>query len=135
MSQALSIIAILVKSGSVLPEILERSALLIEAADGLDQSQLTSLAKTSPTFVAFFGHNSEDLHDRFDECYLPRELAPLTTWHCDEELEDVFWEFINVHAAVNSKTRYAYVLGFDSRQIVDYANVFNSRGNDVERPR
>ncbi|HEY5894953.1 MAG TPA: hypothetical protein VIT91_17170 [Chthoniobacterales bacterium] len=91
------------------------SAVLVDvSAAKLSDVLLNRLAAFRPGIVAFFGRSSEAWHDAYDQLMIREDIECLTIWYSNEPIDEVVWEFFNVHVPHSSESREAFVIGVGS---------------------
>jgi len=101
-----------------------KSALLLEAPDGLSKKMLAALAANQPSFVGFYGENAEILHDHFDTWIVSNDLDVLTAWYVDEPIEDVLFSFFEIHLPINSDSKIGYIIEVGEGNLLEIAKSY-----------
>lgn len=100
------------------------SSILIDVGSlNVSDVLIGKLIEVKPSVICFFGANSEAWHDAFDGA-LNDDHGVLTTWHCNEPVDEVLWEFFNVHVLHAPSVGGVWVIGIGASKFVDLAKEY-----------
>lgn len=89
--------------------------LFVIGGEQMPQSDIFKAINSMASWIAFYGHECENLHDKIDEEIVFREVSSgklkpipeliITTWHDGENLLDTLWEFKKLNFTGDEFTR------------------------------
>jgi hypothetical protein len=102
------------KSNSELKYLANTSVLIFfNVINNYTTSVLTKLIENGCLFYSFSGLNSEKIHDFLDDLLEEKNISAITTWHSDQNLEDIV-DYNAVLPQYTSVTEYLIIHQKDS---------------------